>query len=219
MSCSDSETSVVDNAVVTNKEQKLKTQNRKKTDTRVKDFVKDDAKTKPNIEKNATLPIAGKKKDVAKKKVNTHQKSKSTKPAVAEKVAVKKAKPIPKKITKKKLVKKKPTKKKSLAQITFEEKEFNYGRIKPGDIVKHQFKFKNTGKADLIISNAVASCGCTTPSFPFIPIAPGEEGYIGVVFNSAGKLGKQRPSITLTTNVGTKKVYLMGYVYDQLSKQ
>lgn len=129
---------------------------------------------------------------------------------------------IKKKAVKKKAVKKKKRRKKksrSKAIITFAEPEFNYGRIKPGDVVKHDFKFKNEGKGNLIISNAIASCGCTTPSFPFIPIEPGKEGYIGVIFDSTGKVGKQRPSITLTTNVGKKKIYLTGYVYDKLMNE
>ncbi len=192
-----------------------------------------DKKSKEETLKKESQVVTNEKKDLVKKekiriknaipsrkvveKSDDHKSEKKVKEVVKkEKKAV--VKKIKKAVPKKKAVKKKVKKKKSSAIMTFEEKEFDYGRIKPGDVVKHQFKFKNTGKSDLVISNAVASCGCTTPSFPFIPIAPGEEGYIGVVFDSSGKLGKQRPSITLTTNIGTKKIYLMGYVYDKLAK-
>ena len=57
--------------------------------------------------------------------------------------------------------------------IEFEETKHNFGTIKEGEKVKHIYKFKNTGDNPLIISNAVASCGCTVPSYPKEPIPPG----------------------------------------------
>lgn len=98
--------------------------------------------------------------------------------------------------------------------IKFDKDVFDYGSIDQGEKVEHKFTFKNTGTKELVITNAIASCGCTMPSYPFIPIAPGEEGYIGVIFDSTGKLGKQKPMITITTNANpsTHKIYLDGYV-------
>ena len=93
-----------------------------------------------------------------------------------------------------------PKKEKKRAVITFKEKKWNFGDIKDGDVVNHDFTFKNTGNAPLEIKNVTASCGCTQPSFPFLPIAPGEEGVIGVTFNSTGKINEQRPTVTVTTN-------------------
>ncbi|MFT7450546.1 MAG: hypothetical protein ACI9VN_001263, partial [Patescibacteria group bacterium] len=80
--------------------------------------------------------------------------------------------------------------------LSFKKTVHKYGRISQGEKIKHNFVFTNTGDSELIISNAKASCGCTQPSFPFIPIAPGEEGYIGVIFDSKGKIGQQKPMIT-----------------------
>lgn len=98
--------------------------------------------------------------------------------------------------------------------IKFDKEVFDYGSIDQGEKVEYKFTFKNTGTKELVITNATASCGCTMPSYPFIPIAPGEEGYIGVIFDSTGKLGKQKPMITITTNANpsTHKIYLDGYV-------
>ena len=98
--------------------------------------------------------------------------------------------------------------------IDFSEMTHRYGTIQQGEKVNHRFKFKNTGKSDLIIKDVKVSCGCTHPSYPFIPIAPGEEGYIGVNFDSAGRLGKQKPTVTVVTNARPKtyKLYLEGYV-------
>jgi len=84
--------------------------------------------------------------------------------------------------------------------IKFEQEEHDFGQINQGDNVSHIFKFKNTGEADLIISKAKGSCGCTVPEYPKEPIKPGATGEIKVSFNSAGKKGKQTKSVTLETN-------------------
>src|SRR4051812_16313859 len=86
------------------------------------------------------------------------------------------------------------------AAFKFNEEEFNFGTIMQGDQVKHDFEFTNTGKEPLIISNAAGSCGCTVPEWPKEPIAPGAKAMIKVTFNSAGKMGMQDKTITLTSN-------------------
>lgn len=99
--------------------------------------------------------------------------------------------------------------------MKFEKTEFNFGEINQGDKVSHTFSFTNTGDAPLIISNARASCGCTVPKWPREPIAPGQTSKIDVVFNSAGKRGRQTKSITITTNIPEKaqqQVFLKGMV-------
>jgi hypothetical protein len=87
-----------------------------------------------------------------------------------------------------------------LPSITFERTEHDFGIIREGDVVATTFKFKNTGKKDLIIQTADGSCGCTVPVFPKTPIAPGQEEYIRVEFNSQGKSGLQDKSVTVVTN-------------------
>ena len=98
--------------------------------------------------------------------------------------------------------------------VQFYNMTHNYGKIEQGDKIEYKFKFKNTGKAELVISDATATCGCTKPSYPFIPIGPGEEGYIGVIFDSKGKLGRQKPAVTINTNAdpASYKLYLEGFV-------
>ncbi|WP_303309607.1 DUF1573 domain-containing protein [Hymenobacter sp. BT730] len=84
--------------------------------------------------------------------------------------------------------------------MTFAENEFDFGDIKPGAIVKHTFTFTNTGKSPLLIENAIASCGCTTPNWTKDPIAPGGKGTIDVQFNSQGKSGIQNKEISVQGN-------------------
>ncbi|MFT7605943.1 MAG: hypothetical protein ACI8VT_003541 [Saprospiraceae bacterium] len=103
---------------------------------------------------------------------------------------------------------------KSIAGIEFKETIYDFGVITQGDKIRHDFVFENTGKKNLEILKVDVTCGCTTPTFPFIPIAPGEKGTIGVMYDSTGKLGSQKPMITIVSNAKphTVKIYLKGVV-------
>ncbi len=87
--------------------------------------------------------------------------------------------------------------------MNFESKEFNFGKLKQGEKVTHEFKFKNNGKRDLIIHKTKTSCGCTAVETKKV-IKPGEASTIKAVFNSAHKSGKQNKSVTLITNIPGK---------------
>ena len=90
-----------------------------------------------------------------------------------------------------------------LPVMTFTEKEFDFGTIKEGDKVEHVFTFTNTGKADLIITDAKGSCGCTVPVFKKDPIKPGETSEMKVSFDSGGKPGAQQKSVNITANTAS----------------
>jgi len=69
--------------------------------------------------------------------------------------------------------------------ITFEDTSHDFGTIaEDGGNVTHEFKFTNTGDAPLMIVNASASCGCTRPSYPKKPVAPGKTDKIKVTYVS-----------------------------------
>jgi len=80
------------------------------------------------------------------------------------------------------------------------DKTYNFGTITEGDKVEYNFRFKNTGKKPLVITNATASCGCTVPERPDKPVMPGDTSFIKVVFNSKGKSGHQDKSIIVSSN-------------------
>lgn len=86
------------------------------------------------------------------------------------------------------------------AIISFEKTEHDFGTITQGEKAEYSFKFTNKGKADLIIANAQASCGCTVPEYSKEPIQPGGQGIIKVVFNSDYRLDKFEKTITVTAN-------------------
>ncbi len=84
--------------------------------------------------------------------------------------------------------------------ISIAEKTWNFGEIKQGDKVNHEFKVQNNGKSQLIIRKVKASCGCTAIKPAKTILAPGEETTIIAEFNSAGKSGRQNKSVTVVTN-------------------
>lgn len=97
--------------------------------------------------------------------------------------------------------------------MTFAESTYSFGTVEEGTEVVHDFEFTNEGKTDLLISNAIASCGCTVPEWPKEPIAPGGKGKIKASFNSEGRSGQQLKSITITANTKDKvEVILKGEV-------
>ena len=98
--------------------------------------------------------------------------------------------------------------------IQMDEESFDFGEIQQGESVTYDFVLKNIGDANLIISSAQGSCGCTVPEWPKEPIAKGEEVIIKVTFNSAGKSGKQNKTVTLVTNAipNTKVITITGNV-------
>ncbi len=76
----------------------------------------------------------------------------------------------------------------------------DFGKVTDGEKVIITFHFKNTGTKPLVIANVQASCGCTVPSKPDEPIAPGAEGKITAEFNSAGRVGKASKYLNVTCN-------------------
>ena len=84
--------------------------------------------------------------------------------------------------------------------MKFAEAEFDFGDIKPGTKVNHTFTFTNTGKSPLLIEDATASCGCTTPSWTKEPVAPGAQGKMEVQFDSQGKQGIISKQVAVRAN-------------------
>ena len=100
------------------------------------------------------------------------------------------------------------------AKIEFEKDKHDYGSIKYGADGQCTFDFKNTGSAPLIISNAKGSCGCTVPSWPKEPIAPGQTATITVKYDTK-RPGAINKSVTITSNAvnePTKVIRITGNV-------
>ncbi|MEO6901756.1 MAG: DUF1573 domain-containing protein [Bacteroidia bacterium] len=87
-------------------------------------------------------------------------------------------------------------------KFKFESEVVDYGTVAHNADGNREFKFTNVGKEPLIISNAVGSCGCTTPLWPKEPIKPGGTGIIKVHY-ATDRVGAFEKTVTLTSNAET----------------
>lgn len=91
--------------------------------------------------------------------------------------------------------------------VKFQEKTYNFGKIKQSVTVKHDFVFTNISDVPIIIESAVASCGCTTPVKPEGAIAKGKTDKIVAGF-SAPAIGQFNKTITVKFSTAAIPVQL-----------
>lgn len=84
--------------------------------------------------------------------------------------------------------------------ISFDDKNFDFGKIKRGEIINHEYRFTNKGKSNLLIRKVVATCGCTAVNISEQVISPGKSGIIKASFNTTGYSGSQNKTITVISN-------------------
>lgn len=94
------------------------------------------------------------------------------------------------------------------AVLTFAAPEHSFGTVMEGEKVGCIFTFTNTGDADLVISSASASCGCTVPKFDKKPVPPGRSGTIEVIFDTSGREGVQTKTVVVQSNAENNLVIL-----------
>jgi len=102
----------------------------------------------------------------------------------------------------------------SQAEMTFETDVHDFGAIEYAGNGTYEFKFKNTGKEPLIISEAKGSCGCTVPTYPKnVPIKPGESQVIKVTYDTK-RAGNFTKTVTIHSNAktGDKILTIKGHV-------
>jgi Protein of unknown function (DUF1573) len=102
------------------------------------------------------------------------------------------------------------------AEITFEMETHDYGTMDFGADGNYSFKFTNTGKEPLVITDAKGSCGCTVPKWPKEPILKGQTNYINVNYDTK-RPGPFTKTVTVTSNAKsvTKVLTIKGVVKSQ----
>jgi hypothetical protein len=95
-----------------------------------------------------------------------------------------------------------------LPQISFKKTEHDFGKVIQGEVVTYNFRFTNTGNADLIIAKVSTSCGCTASNYPVDPIKPGETKSIEAKFDSKNRNGFQNNRVTVLSNATPAKTNL-----------
>jgi hypothetical protein len=97
---------------------------------------------------------------------------------------------------------------KLLTSISFADSLHDFGTINEGEKVSYTFKYTNTGENPLILDDVRASCGCTLPEWTKDELAPGEEGLIKVQYNSEGRPGEFKKTITVIANTQSEVTLL-----------
>jgi hypothetical protein len=94
--------------------------------------------------------------------------------------------------------------------VVFDTDTHNFGNIKAtGGPVSYEYTFTNTGTEPLVIVSVTnGGCGCTTPSFPKAPVAPGKTGKIKITFNPVGRKGEFNREVKVRTNGTPKRIGL-----------
>jgi hypothetical protein len=88
-------------------------------------------------------------------------------------------------------------------EINFTSLVHDYGTVlKNGDGVCY-FEFKNTGKAELQLTNVSSSCGCSVPQWPKEPIPPGQSASIKVSYNTS-RVGAINKNVYVDWNGGER---------------
>ena len=66
----------------------------------------------------------------------------------------------------------------------FNTNKHDFGKIKQSVPVTYYFEITNTSNKPLVIENASATCGCTTPEYQKDPILPGKTAKLKVGYNA-----------------------------------
>lgn len=93
-------------------------------------------------------------------------------------------------------------------QLKFSKTVHDFGQVPQKGTIYHTFEFTNTGTAPVVISNAVATCGCTTPEWSRQPIMPGQKSTIKVGYDAQNRPGVIDKNITVYSNAENGTVVL-----------
>ncbi|MGA2775668.1 MAG: DUF1573 domain-containing protein [Candidatus Omnitrophota bacterium] len=77
---------------------------------------------------------------------------------------------------------------------------WDFGTVKAGDVLQHEFALKNDSGKTLNINNVSTSCGCTASVARKKSLLPGESTTIEVKFNTKGYSGEVKQHIYVNTD-------------------
>jgi len=92
-------------------------------------------------------------------------------------------------------------------RLTIVEPVKDFGTIPKGDKLDWAFVIKNTGDADLVISAAKPSCGCTVADFDKV-IKPGQSGKVTAHVDTTNFAGPIAKTVSVESNHATVKPYV-----------
>jgi len=77
---------------------------------------------------------------------------------------------------------------------------WDFGQIRPGEIVKHEFVLKNDTDRVMNVKDLTTSCGCTVSSIKKKILKPQEEVVLDVQFDSTGYAGEVQQHVYVSTD-------------------
>ena len=83
--------------------------------------------------------------------------------------------------------------------LSFDSEEIDYGTIQQNADGVRIFKFTNTGKDPVVITQVKTSCGCTVPTYSKEPVLAGASGEIQIKY-ATNRIGKFTKTITIMSN-------------------
>ena len=95
-------------------------------------------------------------------------------------------------------------------RIEWENEVYKFGKISQGTPVSCEFKFRNVGDEEVVISKVHKSCGCTQASWPDKPVPPGAYSVIGVTFD-AKKAGPFERDVIVHSNAVEKDIKVLTF--------
>lgn len=84
--------------------------------------------------------------------------------------------------------------------IELSETKHDFGKASEGDQLRHVFTVRNAGSETLEIDRVSTSCGCTAAVLKDKQVAPGASTEIEVKFDTKGRSGPNRKTITIFSN-------------------
>lgn len=84
--------------------------------------------------------------------------------------------------------------------------KWDFGRVKEGEVLLHEFTFKNNYEVKINIEDVTTSCGCTVSEVKNRSLAPGEETIISVKFNTKGYSGATKQYVYVHTDTDNRSV-------------
>ena len=93
-------------------------------------------------------------------------------------------------------------------KLVVPEDRKDVGTVAKGEPIKHVFILKNTGKADLHVTDVKPSCGCTVPEFDKV-IKPGTEGKVTLTVDTKNFSGPiSKTALLMTDDPSTPQMTL-----------
>ncbi|MDW8289061.1 MAG: DUF1573 domain-containing protein [Flammeovirgaceae bacterium] len=89
-----------------------------------------------------------------------------------------------------------------LAQsVLFNRTSHDFGKVREdAGTLTTTFEFTNKGIKPILLTEVVASCGCTTPEWTRSPVEPNQNGFVKVAFDPKDKVGTFAKTISVMTD-------------------